>query len=100
MMNHDPSTNPIWNVNFMRLAALWFLVVAVIVLVTSIVPLASAGQQIATIDPNAASTQSVEDFAKAALSGSQLQADPPQVLEIADNKDFIREFIAVQWRPA
>jgi hypothetical protein len=64
-----------------------------------VLPLASAGQ-IATIDPNAASTKSVEDLAKAALGGSQMHADPPQVLETIDTKDFTREFIAVQWRPA
>jgi Dienelactone hydrolase family len=84
----------------MRLAFLRFLVVAVVFFITSVAPLASAGQQIAAVDPNAASSKSVEDFADATLRGSQLHADPPIVLEKAENKDFTREFVAVQWRPA
>lgn len=64
-----------------------------------VLPLACAGQ-VATIDPNAASTKSIEDLSHPALSGSQLHADPPQLLEKGENKDFTREFLAVQWRPA
>jgi hypothetical protein len=76
-----------------------FLAVTVSVLLTSILPLACVGQKITTIDPNAASSKSVEDLSKASLSRSQLHADPPELIEKADNKDFIREFVAVQWRP-
>ncbi len=74
------------------------LLAAVFVLIVLIGPAASAGQQL-MIDPNAVSTKSVEDFANAALSGSQLHADPVQVLERAEIKGFTREFLAVQWRP-
>lgn len=83
----------------MKFAGSSFLTVVVLLILISIMPLASAGQLTATVDPNAASTKSVEDISNAALSGSQMQADPPVVLEKADNKDFTREFIAVQWRP-
>jgi pimeloyl-ACP methyl ester carboxylesterase len=85
----------------MKSVGSWILVLGILVFVGSIpVPLASAAEQIATVDPNAASTKSVEDLANAALSGSRLYADPPQLLEKIENKDFTREFIAVQWRPA
>src|SRR6202790_3227640 len=77
-----------------------FLAVTVSLLLTSILPLACVGQKITTIDPNAASSKSVEDLSQASLSGSQLHADPPELIEKADNKDFTREFVAVQWRPA
>jgi Dienelactone hydrolase family len=84
----------------MKWAGSRLLSVAVRLLLSLVVlPLACAGQ-VAVVDPNAASSKSAEDFSKAALSGSQMNADPPQVLEKGDNKDFTREFIAVQWRPA
>lgn len=83
----------------MKFAGSSFLTVVVLLILISIMPLASAGQLTATVDPNAASSKSVEDVSNAALSGSQMHADPPVVLEKADNKDFTREFIAVQWRP-
>jgi len=73
--------------------------VSVLLILTLIAPLTGAGQVIATIDPNAASSTSVEDISNASLSGSRMHADPPAVLEKAENKDFTREFIAVQWRP-
>ncbi len=84
----------------MKCAHSSFLAVSVLLILTLITPLASAGQAIATIDPNAPSSKSVEDISNAAVSGSQMHADPPLVLEEAENKDFTREFIAVQWRPA
>jgi hypothetical protein len=77
------------------------LLAAVCVLLFLVVsPLACVGQLVATIDPNAPSTKSVEDLTNPALSASQLHADPIQVMEKAENKDFTRELIAVQWRPA
>jgi cephalosporin-C deacetylase-like acetyl esterase len=75
------------------------LAVAVFILLAFILPLACVGQKIATIDPNAASSKSVEDFSNASLTGSQLHADPPELVEKAEKKDFTREFVAVQWRP-
>lgn len=84
----------------MKFAFLRFMLSAAIVVIPSVVPPASAGQQIAPPDPTLASTKSVENLASAALSDSQLHADPPQLLEKAENKDFTREFVAVQWRPA
>ena len=83
----------------MKCAVSWFLAVAVSVLLAFILPLACVGQKITTIDPNAASSKSVEDLSKASLSSSQLHADPPELIEKADKKDFTREFVAVQWRP-
>jgi hypothetical protein len=83
----------------MKCAGSRFLVVAVLLIITTILPLACAGQKMTTIDPNAASSKSVEDLSNAALSGSQLHADPPELLEKAESKDFTREFVAVQWRP-
>jgi len=58
-----------------------------------------AGQTVLAVDPNVASSRSVEDLSAAALNGSHLYADPPEVVETAERKDFTREFIAVQWRP-
>jgi len=84
---------------FMKYAVSPFLTVAVSLLLTFILPQACVGQKMTTIDPNAASSKSVEDLSKASLSGSQLHADPPELVERADNKDFTREFVAVQWRP-
>ncbi|HKM47759.1 MAG TPA: dienelactone hydrolase family protein [Terriglobales bacterium] len=84
----------------MKCAPSSFLTASVLLILALIVPLASAGQVIATVDPDAASSKSLEDISNAALSGSQMHADPPIVLEKAENKDFTREFIAVQWRPA
>lgn len=75
-----------------------WLAAAFVLIVTLIAPLTSVGQQLVA-DPNAASSKSVEDLAIAALSGSQLHADPPQLLEKAEIKGFTREFLAVQWRP-
>jgi hypothetical protein len=86
----------------------------VIVLIAFLSPLSGVGQNaaqkattagpIATAPPIAAdanppSSKSVEDLGDASLSSSHLFADPPVVLEKAENKDFTREFIAVQWRP-
>ncbi len=77
-----------------------FTAVALLLLFLLIFSLASVGQAIATIDPNAASSKSVEDISNASLNGSHLHADPPELVERAEKKDFTREFIAVQWRPA
>jgi len=82
----------------MKFAGSMFFAVAVLLL-AFILPLACTGQKITTIDPNAASSKSVEDLSKISLSGSQLHADPPELVEKADKKDFTREFVAVQWRP-
>jgi len=82
----------------MKFAGSMFFAVAVLLL-TFILPLACMGQKITTIDPNAASSKSAEDLSKISLSGSQLHADPPELVEKADKKDFTREFVAVQWRP-
>jgi hypothetical protein len=76
-----------------------FFAVAVFLLLAFILPLGCVGQRIATIDPSAASSKSVEDLSKASLSASQLHADPPELVEKAEKKDFTREFVAVQWRP-
>jgi len=75
------------------------LAVAVSLLLALILPLTFAGQKITTIDPDAASSKSVEDLSKASLSTSQLHSDPPELVERAEKKDFTREFVAVQWRP-
>jgi Dienelactone hydrolase family len=83
----------------MKCAGSRFFAVAVSLLLALIFPLACVGQKITTIDPNAASSKSVEDLSKASLSGSQLHADPPELVEKAEKKDFTREFLAVQWRP-
>ena len=83
----------------MKCVASGFLAVAVSLLLALILPPASMGQKITTIDPNAVSSKSVEDLSKASLSSSQLHADPPELVEKADKKDFTREFVAVQWRP-
>ncbi len=83
----------------MKCAVSRFLAVAVSLLLTLILPQACVGQKMTTIDPNAASSKSVEDLSKASLSGNQLHADPPELVEKAEKKDFTREFLAVQWRP-
>src|SRR6267143_4082970 len=83
----------------MKCAGSRFLAVAVFLLLTFILPPACLGQKITTTDPNAASSKSVEDLSKASLSSSQLHADPPELVEKAEKKDFTREFLAVQWRP-
>jgi Dienelactone hydrolase family len=75
------------------------LAVAVSLLLAFILPSACVGQKITTLDPNAASSKGVEDLSKASLSSSQLHADPPELVEKAETKDFTREFVAVQWRP-
>ena len=83
----------------MKCAGSKVLSVAVCFLLAFIFPLACVGQKITTIDPNAASSKSVEDLSRAALNGSRLYADPPELLEKAEDKDFTRDFVAVQWRP-
>src|SRR5271170_2045877 len=75
------------------------LAVAVLFIFALVFSLSSAAQVMQPVDPNAASSASVEDLSSASLADSHLHADPPIVLEKAENKDFIREFIAVQWRP-
>ena len=90
---------PIDSINFMKCAGSRFLTVVVSLLLALTLPLACVGQRLTTIDPNAASGKSVEDLSKASLSSSQLHADPPELIEKAENKDFTREFLAVQWRP-
>jgi hypothetical protein len=82
----------------MKFAGSMFFALAVLLLAL-ILPLPCVGQKITTIDPIAASSKSVEDLSKIVLSGSQLHADPPELVEKADKKDFTREFVAVQWRP-
>jgi Dienelactone hydrolase family len=99
LFNQDGPTTPIENRYFMKCTDSRFLAVAVLFLLALILPLACVGQKITVIDPNAASSKSVEDLSNAALNGSQLHADPPVLLEKAENKDFTREFVAVQWRP-
>jgi hypothetical protein len=102
-LEHEGAVNkliiPIDDINFMKCAGSRFLAVACSLLLAFILPLACVGQKITTIDPDAASSKSVEDLSKASLSGSQLHADPPELVEKADKKDFTREFVAVQWRP-
>jgi hypothetical protein len=88
---------PIDSINFMKCSGFGFLTVVVFLGFT--LPPACVGQKITTIDPNAASSKSVEDLSKASLSSSQLHADPPELVERAEKKDFTREFVAVQWRP-
>src|ERR1700682_3647708 len=83
----------------MKCAGSRFFAVAISFLLAFILPLTCAGQKIGTIDPNAASSKSIEDLSKASLSSSQLHADPPELIEKAETKDFTREFVAVQWRP-
>ena len=95
----DESTTPIENVYFMKCVDSRCLAGAVSLLLAFILPLACVGQKIGTIDPNAASSKSIEDLSKASLSSSQLHADPPELIEKAETKDFTREFVAVQWRP-
>jgi cephalosporin-C deacetylase-like acetyl esterase len=90
---------PIDNVNFMKCSGSGFLTAVIILFVAITLPPACVGQKITTIDPNAASSKSVEDLSKASLSSSQLHADPPELVEKAEKKDFTREFVAVQWRP-
>jgi len=92
-------TFAIENINLMKCAGSKVLSVAVCFLLAFIFPLACVGQKITTIDPNAASSKSVEDLSRAALNGSRLYADPPELLEKAEDKDFTRDFVAVQWRP-
>jgi len=83
----------------MKCAGSRFFAVAISFLLAFILPLTCAGQKITTIDPDAASSKSAEDLSKASLSTSQLHADPPELVEKAEKKDFTREFVAVQWRP-
>lgn len=83
----------------MRCAGSTLLTVVVSLLLAFVLPLSCEGQKITTIDPNAESSKSVEDLSKASLSGSQLHADPPELVEKAEKKDFTREFVAVEWRP-
>jgi pimeloyl-ACP methyl ester carboxylesterase len=93
----NKETISIENVNFMKCTGSRLL--AVSLLLAFILPLACVGQKITTIDTGAASSKSIEDLSRAALSSSQLHADPPELVEKAENKDFTREFLAVQWRP-
>jgi hypothetical protein len=90
---------PIDNVNFMKCSGFGFLTAVIFLFVAISLPPGCVGQKITTIDPNAASSKSVEDLSKASLSSSQLHADPPELVEKAEKKDFTREFVAVQWRP-
>jgi|HubBroStandDraft_5_1064220.scaffolds.fasta_scaffold00495_8 hypothetical protein len=76
-----------------------FLALAVLLIYALVLSLPSAAQVIQAADPNAAASSSVENLSSASLADSHLHADPPVVLEKAENKDFTREFIAVQWRP-
>jgi hypothetical protein len=98
-VDQDESTTPIENRYFMKCAGFRSLTVAIFLLLAYISPKACVGQKITTIDPSAASSKSVEDISKASLSSSQLHADPPELVEKAEKKDFTREFVAVQWRP-
>lgn len=99
-VHYEMFSTLIENVNFMKCVGSRFLSVAVSALLFFVVlPLACAGQKIAVIDPNAASSKSVEDLSNPALKGSQLHADPPELVEKAEKKEFTREFVAVQWRP-
>jgi pimeloyl-ACP methyl ester carboxylesterase len=96
--SHETLTS-IENKHFMNCAGSRVLAVSVLLFVFLICPLVCLGQRITVIDPSAASSKSIEDISTAALKGSQLRADPPQLLETADKKEFTREFVAVQWRP-
>src|SRR4030081_290886 len=98
-VDQNESTTPIENEYFMKCVGSKFLTVAISLLLAFIVPLACLGQKITTIDPNAASSKSVEDLSQASLSRNQLHADAPELVEKAEQKDFTREFVAVQWRP-
>src|ERR1700716_1774750 len=83
----DESSIPIENVYFMKCVRSRVFAVAVSLLVAFIVPLACMGQKITAIDPNAASSKSVEDLSQALLSRSQLHADAPELVEKAETKD-------------
>jgi hypothetical protein len=98
-VDQNESTTPIENEYFMKCVGSRFLTVAISLFLAFISPLACLGQKITTIDPSAASSKSVEDISRASLSSSQLHADPPELVEKAEKKDFTREFVAVQWRP-
>jgi len=50
-------------------------------------------------NPSAPSASSVEIFSSASLAGSQLHADPPELVEQSDGTGFVREFVNVRWRP-
>src|SRR4030081_2070466 len=91
-VDQDESTTPIESRYSMKCARSRFFAVPVSFLLAFILPLTCAGQKITTIDPNAASSKSVEDLSNASLSSSQLHADPPELVERAEKKDFTREF--------
>lgn len=40
-----------------------------------------------------------EDFSSASLAGSQLYSDPAELVESIEEPGYVREWIAVQWRP-
>ena len=72
---------PIENVNFMKCAGSRLLSISL--LLAFILPLACVGQKMTTIDTGAASSKSIEDLSRAALSTSKLHADPPELVEKA-----------------
>jgi dienelactone hydrolase len=50
-------------------------------------------------DPAAPSSGSIEDYSTPSLAKSDLRVDPPEPGDKDDEKDFVREFVKVQWRP-
>lgn len=48
---------------------------------------------------NSSAADDVEDFSTASLATSNLQPEPPELVEKTEEPDFIREFVAVEWRP-
>ena len=56
-------------------------------------------RELPVLDPNAPASHSVEDYAVASLAGSQLHANPAELVEKSEGPGFVREFVSVGWRP-
>ena len=72
---------PIDSINFKKCSGFGFLTVVVFLFLGFTLPPGCVGQKITTIDPNAASSKSVEDLSKASLSGSQGMPTPQNWLK-------------------
>ena len=59
----------------------------------------AAGQSFPPVDPDSPSSKSEETYFSASLAGSSLQSDPPELVDVAEEESYIREWITLQWRP-
>ncbi len=80
-------------------ARLYHLLLFVLLLGATISVAQSSSAPLSPILANSSSANASEDFSTASLATSNLHPEPPELVEKTEERDFIREFVAVEWRP-